>query len=89
MPNYRLLLSKQAYRFITSLNKQLASRVTQDIGDLRNFPFFTIPHDLAKLKGKKGYYRIRIGDLRIIFKVIEKEKEIYIEKVDRREKIYK
>ena len=48
-----------------------------------------MPHDLAKLKGRKGYYRIRIGDLRVIFRVFEKEKEIYIEKIDHRGKIYK
>ena len=78
-----------AHRFITGLNRRRARRVTQEIGDLRNYPFFAMPHDLAKLKGRKGYYRIRIGDLRVIFRVFEEEKEIYIEKIDHRGKIYK
>lgn len=46
-------------------------------------------YDIAKLKGRKSYYRIRVGDLRIIFNVFEEEKEIYIEKIDYRSKIYK
>jgi len=89
MPGYSLFLSKQAYKFITSLSKQKAKRITQEISDFRNYPFFTMHHDIAKLKGKKGYYRIRVGDLRIIFKVFEEEKDIYIEKIDYRSKIYK
>jgi len=89
MPGYRLLLSKQAHKFITGLDKRRAGRVTQEIGDLRNYPFFTVPHDLAKLKGRKGYYRMRVGDIRIIFRVFDEEKEIYVEKIGYREKIYK
>jgi len=89
MPGYHLLLSRQAHRYITSLSKQKAKRITQEIGDLRNYPFFIMHHDIAKLKGRKNYYRIRVGDLRIIFRVFEEEKEIYIEKIDHRSKIYK
>jgi len=40
MPGYRLLLSRQAHKFITGLNRRRARRVTQEIGDLRNYPFF-------------------------------------------------
>jgi mRNA-degrading endonuclease RelE of RelBE toxin-antitoxin system len=54
----------------------------------RKLPFFTAPHDLAKLKGRKGYYRIRIGELRIIFKVDKEPKKIYIEEIGYRKKIY-
>jgi mRNA interferase RelE/StbE len=89
MPGYYLLLSRQAHRYITGLSKQKAKRITQEIGDLRYYPFFTMHHDIAKLKGRKNYYRIRVGDLRIIFRVFEEEKEIYIEKIDHRSKIYK
>jgi mRNA-degrading endonuclease RelE of RelBE toxin-antitoxin system len=89
MPGYHVLLSKQAYKFINELNKRQARRVTKDLGDLRNYPFFDVPHDIAKIKGRDGYYRIRIGDIRIILRIFDEGKEIYIEKIDYRSRVYK
>ncbi len=89
MPVYQVLLSKQAEKFIKNLNKKQARGIIQDITDLKNHPFYTIKHDIAKLKGRKNYYRIRVGTLRVIYKILEEEKEIYVEKIDSRGKIYK
>ena len=88
MARYLLIISNRADKFLNKLNEKLLLRVIQEINDLENFPFFTAPHDLAKLKGRKGYYRIRIGDLRIIFKVDKELKKIYIEEIGYRKKIY-
>jgi len=39
--------------------------------------------DLKKLVGKwKGYYRIRIGKIRVIFDISKESREIFVEKVD-------
>jgi mRNA interferase RelE/StbE len=89
MPGYRVLLSRQAHKFIIGLEKPQARRVTQEMGDLRSYPFFDVPHDLAKLKGRRGYYRLRVGDIRIVFRVFDEEKEIYVEKIDYRGRVYK
>ena len=88
MARYLLIISNRADKFIKKLNEKRLLRVIQEMNDLENFPFFTAPHDLAKLKGRKGYYRIRIGDLRIIFKVNKEQRKIYIEKIGYRKKIY-
>ena len=46
--------------------------------------------DLKKLVGNwKGYYRIRIGKIRVIFDVSKESREIFVEKVDYRGKVYK
>jgi len=46
--------------------------------------------DLKKLVGDwKGYYRLRKGDIRIIFEINKQEKALYVEKVDLRGKVYK
>ena len=46
--------------------------------------------DLRKLVGNwKGYYRIRISQIRVIFKVFKEDREIYVEKIDFRGSIYK
>ena len=46
--------------------------------------------DLKKLVGNwEGYYRIRIGKMRIIFDMSKEGKEIFVEKVDHRGDVYK
>jgi len=46
--------------------------------------------DLKKLIGDwKGYYRIRIGNIRLIFAVSKASREIYVHKVDFRGDVYK
>ena len=89
MPVYQIFLSRQAEKLIKNQNKEQAKRIIQTVTDLKNHPFYTIRHDTAKLKGRKDYYRIRVGALRIIYKIFEEEKEIYIEKIDTRGKVYK
>ena len=46
--------------------------------------------DLRKLVGNwSGYYRIRVGKIRIIFKVFKEEREIFVERIDYRGNVYK
>ncbi|MEM1543001.1 MAG: hypothetical protein QXV82_10260 [Ignisphaera sp.] len=89
MPRYRILVSRRAARFISEVEQRLRRMIIGEIKDLENFPFFTEPHDIAKLKGKEDYYRLRVRNIRIIFKVNEKHRTIYVEKIGYREKIYK
>jgi len=77
---YKVIVSSRADKFISELNEKPRHKTIEQISDLENFPFFTKPHDIAKLKGRKGYCRIRIGKLRTIFKVNKDQRTIYIEK---------
>lgn len=88
MPRYRVVVSRRADKFLSELKGELRSGVLEEIGDLENFPFFILPHDLAKLKGKEGYYRLRIGGIRIIFKVDKVRRTVYVEKISYRERAY-
>ena len=89
MARYRVLLSRKAYKFLGEVDRELGLRIVRDISDLQNFPFLTMSHDLAKLKGRENYYRLRVGDIRVIFKIDKPAKTIYIEKIGYREAIYK
>lgn len=51
MARYAVLLSKKAHKFLFKIDKELSIRVLKESSDLQNFPFLTLPHDLAKLKG--------------------------------------
>ena len=45
---------------------------------------------MKKLKGKlNGLYRIRVGNIRIIFEINTKEKVIYVTHIHYRSKVYK
>ena len=89
MGRYKIIVSNRADKFLDRLNEELRHRVIEETSDLENFPFLTKPHDIAKLKGKKGYYRLRVGKIRTIFKVSKKQRTIYIEKIGYRKQIYK
>lgn len=46
--------------------------------------------NLKKLVGDwEGYYRLRKGDIRIIFEINKPKKSVYVEKVDLRGRVYK
>ncbi|WP_309492728.1 type II toxin-antitoxin system RelE/ParE family toxin [Candidatus Hecatella orcuttiae] len=45
--------------------------------------------DLAKLKGRENYYRLRVGDVRVVFKIDKPAKTIYVEKIGYREAVYR
>lgn len=49
---------------------------------------FPKQYDIRKLKGKENTFRIRIGNIRIIYKISWDERIIYIYDVDSRENIY-
>ena len=89
MDRYKIIVSNRTAKFLDRTNEELRRRVIEETSDLENFPFLTKPHDIAKLKGKRGYYRLRIGKIRIIFKVNKKQRTIYIEKTGYRKQAYK
>jgi len=73
--------SKQAKKDIKTLNEPIKSRVQVGINKLPE-------GDIKKLVGRDGYYRIRIGDYRVVFEVVAPE-EIIIWGVAPRGQIYK
>lgn len=88
MGRYKIIVSSRADKFLDDINEKLRHKLIEEISDLENFPFFTKPHDIAKLKGRKGHYRLRIGKIRTIFKVNKNQRTIYIEKIGYRKRIY-
>ena len=88
MTRYRVVISKRADKFLRNVDPQRQRRILVEIGDLENFPFFTLRHDLEKIKGSSDRYRLRQGDLRILFRVGKEQRIIFVEKVGRREDFY-
>ena len=84
---YKIYFTKKA-------EKELDKLASSDIKSILNKIIkLTIPFpenlDIKKLSGVLGFYRLRIGKVRIIFEILDNKEEIWIRKVGYRQSIYK
>jgi mRNA interferase RelE/StbE len=81
----KVLFTKKAGKFITSLQKGYIKKLKEIIKHLRINPF---SYPYKKIRGETHIYRIRIGKYRILYEVDDSENTITILKVSTRESIY-
>jgi len=67
MPEYKILISKTAQRQLDKLDDTLASKLISTIQSLGDNPR---PNGYIKLKGRLAF-RVRQGDYRIIYEIID------------------
>lgn len=67
MAKYSITLSKRAQKQLDKLSDNVAEPIFKGISKLADNPR---PHGYKKLKGRDGF-RIRIGDYRVIYEIIE------------------
>ena len=79
---YEILWTHTALKQIKNIVPPIAKRIAKAIEQLKNDPF----RKVRKMRGYP-YYRIKIGDYRIILKITENR--IYIMDVGHRKNIYK
>ena len=78
--------SKQAVKFLKSLDKKLVSRIIIKIETLRIEP---IQHDSKRVEGyNEKLFRVRVGDYRIIYEVAHNVNVIGIVKIEKRSRAY-
>ena len=73
--------SKKSVKAINSMDRQTRHRLKSAIENIPN-------GDIKPLRGCTGSYRLRVGDLRIIFSYPEKN-TVLIEKIKPRGEVYK
>ena len=83
--SYRVLLSSQASKFYEKLQKNVRVRVREVLVSLENEPYAgkSLHGDL------KGNYSLRVGKLRIIYNIVEKDKTVYVIAIGLRKAIYR
>ncbi len=87
---YSVFISKKAGKFLsTKVDRKLKRKILDEILDLEDFPFLSMPHDMAKIKGRENYYRFRSGKIRIIFRIEKSDRNIFVEKIEFRGSAYK
>ncbi len=84
MTKYTILLSKKAQKQLDKLSDNIAEPILLAIAQLENNPR---PNGCKKLKGRDGY-RIRTGDYRIIYNILDNELIIDVINLGHRKSIY-
>jgi len=84
---YSIFLTKRALRQLIKLDNKTKNRILQTLEILKNYGFSS-QLDIKKLKGFKKYYRIRIGNYRILFE-LQKPSTIIVYAILHRKSAYK
>lgn len=86
MASYRIEWKNSAYKELQKLPQQVISKTVAAVADLANNPY---PTGVKKLVGSEHTYRIRVGDYRVIYEIIENRLIIEIVRVRHRKDVYK
>ncbi len=78
--------SSLAKKFLKKAEKEVAARVVERIEKLSEDPF---PTDVKRVVNSKGkVFRIRVGDYRIQYLVLQERNLIFISDIDKRSRAY-
>ena len=67
----KVVWSKRASKHLLKIDKRYQKTIYQKVGELVAFPLVTL--DIKKLQGNANHYRLRIGDYRVLFELIDGE----------------
>ena len=78
---HSLIVRPKAEKHFVKLPQKLQERVLKNLKKLENNPF-QVGLDIKKLAGTEKSYRLRVGELRIIYQLDTSTKNISIEDID-------
>lgn len=85
MAEYSITFARSARRELEVLDSSVIPRILSKIESLSLHPR---PHGSRKLSGEKYLWRIRIGNYRVIYSILDKERRIDITAVRHRREAY-
>jgi len=85
--NYTVKFSDEGLKRFERLDGRVKKKVIKKVGLLGDFKLL---NTIKKMEGRdKDYYRMRVGDIRILFRVREGEKTIWVTDIGFRGSIYR
>lgn len=78
---YSLLIRPKAEKNFAKIPQKLKLKVLQNLKKLEQDPFQN-SLDVKKLTGTKRSYRLRVGEIRVIYELDTKTKEIFVGDID-------
>ena len=85
---FTINIKRKALRKLARLDQKQKHKIKITILILKNDPIPFRKIDICKLKGYENIYRIRVGNLRIVYEVVWNEKTILVHYIGPREKAY-
>jgi len=82
---YRIEVTPRARKDLKALSMRERQRVAQEIDALMENPR---PQSCKKLKGREDFYRIRVGDYRVVYRIEDEVLLILIVRIGDRKEIY-
>jgi mRNA interferase RelE/StbE len=86
---YSLKIHKKALKFLNAQTPALKSNIRQKLNLLKENPFSHELLDIKKLKDTSDYFRLRVRNIRIIYKIDGEVLLILITNAGNRGEIYK
>jgi mRNA interferase RelE/StbE len=83
---YRIELTTQAAKQLATLERQTLKRIAARIDALAEDPR---PASARKLSGKEALFRIRVGDYRVIYRIIDRTVLVTIIRIGHRRDVYR
>jgi mRNA interferase RelE/StbE len=83
---YRVLLERGAERDLRQLSAKARDRVIAEMQALAENPR---PSNCRKLAGTENDWRIRVGDYRVIYEIIDDIREVRVNRVRHRRDVYR
>ena len=83
---YAIRYTTSAARALKKLPLPLRFRITRAVETLADNPF---PPAVRKLKGEEHAYRIRIGDYRVVYDVVEDVLVVLVLRIGHRKDVYR
>lgn len=85
---FEINAKKSVLKVIYKLNSKRKEKLKDIFLTLRGNPVPVRIYDVAKLRGYDSIYRIRIGNMRLVYEVFWADKKITIHKIEPRESAY-
>jgi mRNA interferase RelE/StbE len=86
MDIYKIEWKRPAIKELQKLPRPMISKIVSAVDNLSSNPY---PQGVRKLVNTENSYRIRIGDYRVLYNIVEKKLIIEIIRVRHRKDIYK
>lgn len=83
---YRIELTSRAAKQLRNIERKVQVRLAKRIESLARNPR---PSGVEKLEGEDGFYRIRIGDYRVLYQIHDDKLLVLVVKLGDRKEIYR
>jgi len=85
---YDILLTRKAHRFYEKADTTLVRRINRCFELLGENPY---EHpNIKRLRGTlSGYFRFRVGDWRVIYSILEDERQVIVLMIAHRNRVYR